>query len=59
MTETEVDRVARVNRWTWAYACGWLDGKRDKARAVRGPIPQDERTDYANGYWRGHSEVKA
>jgi hypothetical protein len=52
---TEAMQVARSNRWNEATACGYLDGKRDRARGRVPYCDQLEMTDYAHGYWRGWS----
>lgn len=53
--ETEADKVARVNGWNNPMACGYLDGKRDRALGRVSPIPRTEATDYAHGYWKGYN----
>lgn len=52
---TAADAVAQANDWPLAMGCGYLDGKRDKERNIKPPIPRTEMTDYAHGYWKGYS----
>jgi len=55
--ETDAERVARSNRWTVAYAAGWLDGQTQaKHGQRRDPSLQAAKDDYARGYSRGYSD---
>jgi hypothetical protein len=57
MMNTLIDEIAEKNGFTWAQACGYVDGQLDRQRGLKPTVPELEMTEYAHGYFRGYKEL--